>query len=90
MRVPTAAEIDATAARLGLPAVTPRDRAKVAKVAQLAPQIDTEEQAAEQAAATFVDLIATTHAELSAAGLPTSAADRVVAAIAPAAWRDTH
>lgn len=89
-RVPSDAEITSVAARLGMPAVTPRDRAKVAKAAQLAPQIDAHEAAAAESAADFAELISATHAGLLAAGIPDHAADLVVAAIAPDVWRTTQ
>ncbi|WP_027500807.1 hypothetical protein [Rhodococcus sp. UNC363MFTsu5.1] len=89
-RVPSDAEIAATAERLGLPAVTPRDRAKVAKTIQLAPQIDAEDRAAEVSAADFAESIAAAHTSLRDAGLPEHAAALVAAAIAPDVWRTTQ
>ncbi|PTR42029.1 hypothetical protein C8K38_111198 [Rhodococcus sp. OK611] len=90
MRVPSDAEINATAERLGMPAVTPRERAKVAKACQLAPQIDDAERASEVSTADFAASIAAAHTGLLDAGLPEHAAALVAAAIAPDVWRKTQ
>ncbi|WP_433703649.1 hypothetical protein [Prescottella equi] len=63
-----------------------RDRAKTMRAIQVAETLDDNE---DDASPDFAATLASTHTRLTEAGLTTTAADRVVAAIAPAVWRDT-
>lgn len=88
-RIPSDAEIAEAAAELGITGpIRGRIRAKVVRAMQLAETMPDDE--GQDGAPEFADAIASTHARLTEAGLPTSAADRVVAAIAPAVWRDLN
>lgn len=89
-RVPTDDEINQAAADLGIPLpVRGAMRAKLANTILLAETLP-DEDTTEDTEPGFVEQIARTHADLIEAGLPATTADRVVAAIAPAVWRDTH
>lgn len=90
MRTPTDAEIQAAAAELGIEGpLRGRQRAKIAKVVQLA-WSDNDDEEPERDTPKFARTLASTHADLIEAGLPSTAADRVVAALAPNLWRETH
>ncbi|MGF7125012.1 hypothetical protein [Rhodococcus sp. BE178] len=87
-RIPSDAEITAAARELGIEGpIRGAQRSKVAKAILLAEAMPDDEPGEP---GRFVDQITSTHARLIEAGLNTSAADRVVAAIAPAVWRDTN
>ncbi|MGN7133382.1 hypothetical protein ACTHQY_08925 [Rhodococcoides corynebacterioides] len=94
MRTPSDAEINDAAVELGLVGrgepLTPRLRAKVAKTIQLAGRIDAEEQVARETSTGFAAAAAATYTDLVEAGIPDTAAARVVAAIAPQLWRDNQ
>ncbi|RVW06225.1 hypothetical protein [Rhodococcus spongiicola] len=94
MKPPSDTEIRQAAETLGLiepgDPVPPRLRARVAKTIHAAALIDADDAAEQAHPPDFADQIATTHTRLIEAGLDTSAADRVVAAIAPAVWRDSQ
>ncbi|NKS41694.1 hypothetical protein GS496_14140 [Rhodococcus hoagii] len=64
-----------------------RDRAKTMRAIQVAETLD--DNADDDAGPDFAATLASTHTRLTEAGLTTTAADRIVAAIAPAVWRDT-
>ncbi|MCQ4119886.1 hypothetical protein [Rhodococcus tibetensis] len=93
-RTPTDHEMQEAAERLGIvepgQPLPPRLRAKVAKAIQAAEKIEATEQAEAAASSDFVTPVATIHADLITAGLPETAAARVVAAIAPAIWRTSQ
>ncbi|NKU18347.1 hypothetical protein GS907_07145 [Rhodococcus hoagii] len=63
-----------------------RDRAKTMRAIQVAETLDDNE---DDESPDFAATLASTHSLLTEAGLTTTAADRIVAAIAPAVWRDT-
>ncbi|EGD23974.1 hypothetical protein HMPREF0724_12182 [Prescottella equi ATCC 33707] len=64
-----------------------RDRAKTMRAIQVAETLDDNED--DDTGPDFAAALASTHTRLTEAGLTTTAADRIVAAIAPAVWRDT-
>ncbi|ORL01003.1 hypothetical protein A6F56_01245 [Prescottella equi] len=63
-----------------------RDRARTMRAIQVAETLDDNE---DDESPDFAATLASTHSLLTEAGLTTAAADRIVAAIAPAVWRDT-
>ncbi|WP_238780429.1 hypothetical protein [Prescottella equi] len=63
-----------------------RDRAKTMRAIQVAETLDDND---DEESPDFAATLASTHTRLTEAGLTTTAADRIVAAIAPAVWRDT-
>ncbi|NKU16146.1 hypothetical protein GS928_24195 [Rhodococcus hoagii] len=63
-----------------------RDRAKTMRAIQVAETLDDND---DEESPDFAATLASTHSRLTEAGLTTAAADRIVAAIAPAVWRDT-
>ncbi|NKW16919.1 hypothetical protein GTA26_04590 [Rhodococcus hoagii] len=63
-----------------------RDRAKTMRAIQVAETLDDND---DEESPDFAATLASTHSRLTEAGLTTTAADRIVAAIAPAVWRDT-
>ncbi|WJJ10823.1 hypothetical protein P9990_19920 [Prescottella equi] len=64
-----------------------RDRARTMRAIQVAETLPDDED--DEPGPDFAATIANTHVLLIKAGLDPSAADRIVAAIAPAVWRDT-
>lgn len=92
LRTPTDAEITAAAIDLGVikpgERLRSRDRAKVAKTIQIAEQLPPENDEDETPSSDPIALIAQTRADLIKAGVPSFAADRITAAIAPQIWRD--
>ena len=94
MRVPSMAEREAAAVRLGLiqpgEPLTPHLQKKLAKALQVAERMESDEEAKQVASSDFVQPVATTYTALIEAGLPDTAAAQVVAAIAPAIWRTTQ
>lgn len=93
-RIPSDAEIDATAIELGqaVDGRCPRHlRSKVAKVIQLADQEMSEAEAAESDVDQLVQAIAGMHRRLAAAeGLSYDAATAITAALAPGLFRITQ
>ncbi|ORL01566.1 hypothetical protein [Prescottella equi] len=94
MRTPNQHEIEQAAVELGYikpgERVPPRLYSKVAKAVQLTADLPPEDDTDDAPAEDFVDDIVTTHTALIEGGLSDTAADRVVAAIAPAIWRETR
>lgn len=92
MRVPIDNEIQAAAIELGVikpgERLRPMQRAKVAEAIRIAAADD--EPDPDEVRPHFIETITTTRADLVEAGLPSDAADRIVAAIAPLVWRDIH
>lgn len=90
-RIPSMAEREAAAVRLGLiepgQPLTPRLQRKMADILATAEEIEADDAARAQSTTAFVAPITTTYAALVEAGLPDHAAAQVVAAIAPAIWR---
>ena len=99
-RVPSDDEIQAAAVRFGYiedgERVPPRLRARTARrinaeeraAAESAAHADTDDARARRRAAVATELAAI-HGDLLEAGLPYSAADQSVAALAPVIWRTT-
>jgi hypothetical protein len=93
MKTPNQREIEQASVELGFSKpgerVPPRIYSRIAKAIQLTAALPSDDE--ESTPSTdFVDEIVTTHAALIEGGVSTTAADRVVAAIAPAIWRDTR
>lgn len=93
MRTPNQREIEQAAVELGYikpgEPVPPRLYSKVAKAVQLTADLPPDDED-DDTSSDFVDDIVTTYDALIEGGLSDTAADRVVAAIAPAIWRETR